>query len=98
MLSKKQIKYLRGLANTLDAKYQIGKNEITDSTIELLDNALTAHELIKVSLNKSVTDYKNEIATTLVNALHCELIQIIGGVIVLFRKNLKDGKIHIPNI
>ena len=54
MLSKKQIKYLRGLANTLTAKYQIGKNEITDSTIELLDNALTAHELIKVSLNKSV--------------------------------------------
>ena len=39
MLSKKQIKYLRGLANTLTAKYQIGKNEITDSTIELLDNA-----------------------------------------------------------
>ena len=58
MLSKKQIKYLRGLANTLDAKYQIGKNEITDSTIELLDNALTAHELIKISLNKSVTDVK----------------------------------------
>ena len=98
MLSKKQIKYLRGLANTLTAKYQIGKNEITDSTLELLDNALTAHELIKVSLNKSVTDYKDEIAATLINALHCELIQIIGGVIVLFRKNLKDGKIHIPNI
>ena len=35
---------------------------------------------------------------TLVEELHCELIQIIGGVIVLFRKNLKDGKIHIPNI
>ena len=98
MLSKKQIKYLRGLANTLDAKYQIGKNEITDSTIELLDNALTAHELIKISLNKSVTDYKNEIADDLVEQLHCELIQVIGGVIVLFRKNLKDGKIHIPNI
>ena len=98
MLSKKQIKYLRGLANTLVAKYQIGKNEITEQTIELLDNALTAHELIKISLNKSVTDYKNEIASTLVEELHCELIQIIGGVIVLFRKNLKDGKIHIPNI
>lgn len=98
MLSKKQIKYLRGLANTLNAKYQIGKNEITDSTIELLDNALTAHELIKISLNKSVMDYKNEIANQIVEALHAELIQIIGGVIIIFRKNLKDGKIHIPNI
>ena len=35
MLSKKQIKYLRGLANTLNAKYQIGKNEITEQTVEL---------------------------------------------------------------
>jgi len=98
MLSKKQVRYLRSLANTLNSKYQIGKNEITPQTIELLDNALTAHELIKVSLNKSVADFKDEIASTLVEELHCELIQIIGGVIVLFRKNLKDGKIHIPNI
>lgn len=98
MLNKKQIKYLKGLANPLQAKYQIGKNEITPQTLELLDNALTAHELIKVSLNKSIVDFKNEIASTLVEELHCELIQIIGGVIVLFRKNLKDGKIHIPNI
>lgn len=98
MLSKKQIKYLKGLANTLDAKYKVGKNEITPHTLELLDNALTAHELIKISLNKSVMDYKTEIASTLAEELHAELIQIIGGVIVLFRKNLKDGKIHIPNI
>lgn len=98
MLSKKQVKYLRGLANTLTLKYQIGKREITPQTIELLDKALTAHELIKVSLNKSVVDFKDEIANELVNELHAELIQIIGGVIVLFRKNLKDGKIHIPNI
>ena len=76
MLSKKQIKYLKGLANTLNAKYQIGKNEITEQTIELLDNALTAHELIKISLNKSVMDYKKEIASTLVEELHCELIQL----------------------
>lgn len=98
MLSKKQIRYLKGLANTLNTKYQIGKNEITPQVIDLLNNALTAHELIKVSLNKSIVDFKNEIASTLVEELKCELIQIIGGVIVLFRKNLKDGKIHIPNI
>lgn len=96
MLNNKQIKYLRGLANSLDAKYQIGKNEISDQLISMLDKALTANELIKISLQKSVVEDKNEIASILQEALKCEVVQIIGGVIILFRKNLKDGKIHLP--
>lgn len=96
MLNNKQIKYLRGLANPLEAKYQIGKNEISDQLIEMLDKALTAHELIKVSLQKAIVEDKNEIAEILQDSLKCEIVQIIGGVIILFRKNLKDGKIHLP--
>ncbi len=97
MLNNKQIKYLKGLANTLDSKYQIGKNEISDTNIDLLDKALTANELIKVQVQKSVADDKKELASILEEKLHCEVVQIIGSVIVLFRKNLKDGKIHLPN-
>ncbi len=97
MLNNKQIKYLKGLANTLTSKYQIGKNEINDTNIDLLDKALTAHELIKVQVQKSVSDDKKALASELEEKLHCEVIQIIGSVIVLFRKNLKDGKIHLPN-
>ena len=96
MLNNKQIKYLRSLANPLESKYQIGKNEISEQTISMLNQALTAHELIKVSLQKSVMEDKNEIASILEEELHCEVVQIIGGVIILFRKNLKDGKIHLP--
>ena len=92
MLNSRQIRYLKGLANSLESKYQIGKNEVGDSTIALLDKALTKHELIKVSVNPSVADDKKAI-----EPLHCELIQIVGNVITLFRKNLKDGKIHLPN-
>ena len=66
---------------------------------ELCDKSVAfAKEIMETEEFQKLIYYKNEIATTLVNALHCELIQIIGGVIVLFRKNLKDGKIHIPNI
>lgn len=97
MLNNKQIKYLKGLANTLDSKYQIGKNEISDTNLDLLDKALTANELIKVQVQKSVADDKKELASILEEKLHCEVVQIIGSVIVLFRKNLKDGKIHLPN-
>ena len=91
MLNSKQIKYLKSLANTLEAKYQIGKNNITDNTIELLDNALKKNELIKVSVNSSVKEEKEEISQILKNRLYCEVVQIVGNVITLFRKNLKDG-------
>ncbi|MDD6302757.1 MAG: YhbY family RNA-binding protein [Bacillales bacterium] len=96
MLSKKQIKYLRGLANPLDAKYQIGKRELSKEQIDMLDKALIKHELIKISVNRSVVSLKEEIAGELSECLHAELIQIIGSVIVLFRKNLKESNYHLP--
>ena len=96
MLNKNQIKYLKSLSNTLEHKYQIGKYEITDTVIDMLSHALDKHELIKISVNQSVMEQRNEYAEELVNALHAELIQIVGGVITLYRKNLKDPKIKLP--
>lgn len=96
MLTKNQIRYLRSLANTCENKYQIGKFEISDTVIDLLDKALIKHELIKVVVNQSVSDNKSDYAYLLSEVLHCELIQIIGNVIVLYRKNLKEPKIILP--
>ena len=96
MLSKSQIRYLRGLANTLQAKYQVGKYEITETLLDMLSKALDSHELIKISLNKVVSEEKNYIAETLSNELHAELIQVIGSTIILYRKNLKEPKIKLP--
>lgn len=97
MLNSKQINYLKSFANSLDSKYKIGKNEITHNTIVLLDNALKKHELIKVSLNNTISDDKHQIALSLSEQLHCEVIQIVGNIITLFRKNLKDSNFHLPN-
>ena len=96
MLTKNQIRYLRSLANTCENKYQIGKFEISDTVIDLLDKALLKHELIKVVVNQSISDNKSDYAYSLGEALHCEFIQIIGNVIVLYRKNLKEPKIILP--
>jgi len=96
MLNKKQIKYLKSLANTCENKYQIGKNEINENNIKMLSNALDKYELIKICLNRSVAEEKEEIANSLVECLYAELIQIIGNVIVIYRKNLKEPKIQLP--
>lgn len=96
MLNKKQIKYLKSLANTCENKYQIGKNEVTDTSIKMLSCALDKYELIKVCLNKTVANEKEEIAKVLCSSLYAELVQIIGNVVVLYRKNIKEPKIVLP--
>jgi RNA-binding protein len=98
MLNSKQIKYLKGLANPLQAKYQLGKNLISENNIDLLDKALKKNELIKVSLMKGFDQDINEAAQELALNLNAEVVQVIGKVIVLFRKNLNnaESKIHLP--
>ena len=95
MLDNKQKQKLKGLANTLKIKYQIGKNEITDTLISMLDKALTAHELIKVDVMKSVTSEIMQIALDISSKLNADIVQILGRTILLYRKNEKNPKIII---
>lgn len=95
ILNKRQIKQLKSLANTCEIRYKVGKNEISDNLIEMLDKGITKHELIKIDLMKIVADEKEEIANSLAESLHAELVTIIGNVIVLYRKNLKEPKIKL---
>lgn len=98
MLNSKQIKYLKGISNTLQAKYQLGKNLISENNLDLLDKALTKNEIIKISIQKGFDLDIKQAANDLAEALNAELVQVIGGVIVLFRKNmnLSESKIHLP--
>ena len=93
MLNNKERQELFAASNHLTAKYAIGKDNLTDKVIEMLDKALLANELIKIHVHKDVNDEVENFATTLCNKLHCELIKIIGKVIVLYRPSpKKTGK------
>ncbi len=52
MLTSADKKTLKGIANTLETKYQLGKSGITDTSVDMFDKALTAHELIKIDVMK----------------------------------------------
>ncbi len=95
ILNKRQIRQLKGLAQTCKIKYQLGKNEISDTLLDLLDKGIEKHELIKVDVMQSVTTSKDELASTIANAINAEIVTIIGGVIVLYRKNLKHPTIKL---
>lgn len=95
MLTKKQIKQLKSLANTCKDRYQVGKNAISDSLIDMLDKALVAHELIKVDVQKGFDAPIMELALDLSSRLNAEVIQVVGHVITLFRRNKEHPIINL---
>ena len=90
MLTVKQKVKLRSLAMNLKPIYQIGKDGITQNLIEGLSLALEAHELIKVSILKTVSAPLKQIAYDITCATHSELIQIIGRQVVLYKQSKKQ--------
>lgn len=95
-MTSKQRAYLRGLANTLDAIFQVGKSGVSDNLIKQLDDALEARELIKISVLESAPDSAKYLGIELADKTNSELVQTIGNKITLFRQRKKDNKIILP--
>ncbi|MBQ5681960.1 MAG: YhbY family RNA-binding protein, partial [Peptococcaceae bacterium] len=53
MLSGKEKRYLRSLANTVDPVVQVGKASVNESVLFSLNEALDARELVKVKVLKN---------------------------------------------
>lgn len=96
MLTPNQKRQLKSLASVENTKYQIGKNEITPTLLDMLNKALTARELIKIDVMKALSDHPvMEIALDLASRLNAEVVQVVGRVIVLYRRNKENPKIKL---
>ena len=95
MLNQNQKKQLKALANKLEIKYQVGKKDLSDTVIDMLDKALTAHELIKIDVMKGYDGEMEPLAMDLSMKLKAEVVQIVGRVIVLFRRNKDKPQIKL---
>jgi len=96
-MTSKQRAYLKSLAITIDPIFQIGKSSITPEFTIAVDEALEARELIKLSVLKNCLDDPREIAQTLAERTHAQVVQIIGKKIVLYRASKEKKKIILPN-
>lgn len=100
-LTKKQIKYLRGLGHKLNALVLIGKEGITDQLIKASQVELLRHELVKVKIGNNSGVDKNEAAKIIPEATGSFLVQLIGKTLLLYKPNPKipkDKRIKLPNI
>ena len=86
MTSKERAAW-RAKANSLEAIIQIGKEGITDNLITQIDDTLDVRELIKIRVHlETAPQTPKELAPQLAERLDAEVIQVIGGIIFLYRK------------
>lgn len=96
-MTTKQRAYLKGLAMTMDPIFQIGKSSMTPSLVNAIDEAITARELIKISVLQNCADDPNELAQLVAERTRSQVVQVIGKKIVLYREGKDDKKkIELP--
>lgn len=97
MLTGKQRAYLRGLANALPAKYQVGKAGFEDDAfLNQIREGLEKNELIKVNVLENSDLSPREVSDAICEILGCEGVQAIGSKFVLYKKSKKNQKIFLP--
>ena len=96
-LRGKQKRFLRSKAHHLQPIFQIGKGGINSAMIVQIEEALEKRELIKVSLLQNTDEVEEEAAQVLEKEIDCEIVQIIGRVIVLYKPSTKEKYQRLSN-
>ena len=70
---------------TLRFRAQVGKNGLTPGVALALDEALTAHEIVKVKVGDASEDEAEDVATALAGQLRASVAGRVGGTVLFVR-------------
>lgn len=91
-----QRKYLRGIAHSLKAVVLIGQKGNTEAVLLAIEDALEAHELIKIKfIDFKEKEQKNEIIHDLEIKTESEMVGMIGHTAIFYRKQKDPDKQRI---
>ena len=93
-LTSRQRKHLRGLAHPLEPVVHVGHGGVTDAVVRALDEALLAHELVKVRLHEP--EDKHGDAGRLADATGAALCGVVGHTVILYRPHPERPRITLP--
>lgn len=93
-LTGKQKRYLRSQAHHLSPIFQVGKAGVTEEMEKQVAEALAKRELLKIQLLQNTSLTAEEAAAIFVESIDCQLVQVIGKVVVLFKASPKEKFQH----
>lgn len=91
-MTSRQRAYLKSLAMNLSPIFQIGKSGLTPENTEAIAEALVARELIKINVLQNCMDDPDDLARTISERTHSQVVQVIGKKIILYKEGKDDKK------
>ena len=89
MITTKQRAFLRGLGNALEPVMQIGKDGLTENSIQAIEQLLQARELVKFKVLNNCDDDAKSLANVIAIKVNADVVQAIGKVFILYKKSTK---------
>jgi RNA-binding protein len=96
-LSEAQRKHLRRLGHDRNPVVLVGQAGLGPNLVAELDRALRDHELVKVRARVGDRAERDRILSELAAATGSELVQRIGHVALLYRRNPDEPGILLPD-
>lgn len=94
--NKIQTRHLKSLCHALNPVVRIGQKGVTEALLAELEIALTHHELIKIKVLIGDRDERLASITSIALKVEANIVQQIGQVAVLFRRNHEKPVILFP--
>ena len=95
MITTKQRAFLRGRGNALEPVMQIGKEGLSENSIDAINALLEARELIKISVLNNCELSAKEMMKEICQMTKAEPVQVIGSKVIVYRKSSKKDFKHI---
>ena len=98
MITTKQRAQLRGLGNALEPVMQIGKEGFADNSKTTIEGLLEARELVKIKVLSNCEFTPNEMMKIICDNTKADPVQVIGRILIVYRKSSKKDFKHIELI
>ena len=89
MLNSKQRAHLSSFSTKIPVTMQIGKDGLSEESFIQVEQMLKKKELIKVRLLNNSEENLTETAEKICKETNCELVKIIGKIMIFYKKTNK---------
>ncbi|PWB31183.1 ribosome assembly RNA-binding protein YhbY [Pseudomonas sp. SDI] len=96
-LNNEQKKQYKSIGHDLKPVLMVAGNGLSEGVLAELERALADHELIKVQVKLEDREQRAEVIAELCKAGRAELVQTIGKMALIYRKNPQPNK-QLSNI
>lgn len=91
-LSNEQKKTYKAIGHHLKPVLTVADNGLSEGVLAELERALNDHELIKIQFRQADREDRRSLIDALCQQARCELVQVIGKIALVYRKNPNPNK------